>query len=130
MATRGPRPKPTKLHVVDGTFRPGRHAEQAANEPQPEGKLEKPKWLKGKASKIWDEWAPKLDWLTTVDSPVLALWCGLEVEVQTDLEDMTASRISQWRTLASELGMTPAGRARIGASGGKKKADPTEKYFD
>ena len=129
MATRGPKPKPTQLHIVDGTYRPGRHAVQAENEPQPEGALTKPKWLKGKPGRIWDDWAPKLDWLTEVDSPALALWCGLEAEVQADLLDMTASRISQWRTLASELGMMPAGRARIGASGKKKKADPTEQYF-
>jgi len=129
MATRGAKPKPTELHVVQGTFRPGRHEEQAQNEPKPDGQLEKPKYLKGRAGRVWDRIAPKLDWLTEVDSDMLALWCGLQAEHESNLEDMPSSRISQMRTLAAELGLTASGRARIGASGKPKTVDPTSKFF-
>lgn len=128
---RGPKRKPTRLHVVDDTFVPSRHAEMAANEPQPEGELEKPKNLKGKAAKLWDHWAPRLDWLTTVDSPKLAMWCRMAADIDDARStfDVPASYISQWRTLGSELGLDPSARARMGASGKKKDADPTEKFF-
>lgn len=127
--TRGPKRKPTALHVVDGTYRADRHQAQSENEPMPEGRLEKPNYLKGRASKIWDRRAAALTWLTEVDSDAFATWCKLQALIETDFEDLPASMISQWRTLTSELGMVPAGRARIGASSGKKKTDPTEKYF-
>lgn len=129
MATRGPKPKPTELHLVQGTYRPERHEDQAENEPKPEGKLEKPKYLKGRAARVWDRIAPKLEWLTEVDSDTLALWCGLQAEYESNLADMPSSRISQIRVLAAELGMTASGRARIGASGKPKKVDPTAKFF-
>lgn len=129
MATRGQRPKPAKLHVVEGTFRPARHAAQAEAEPQPTGPLQKPAYLKGKAGKIWDRRAPELTWLTSVDSDALAGWCILQETLETARHEMTAALWSQWRMLQSELGMVPAGRARIGAGNGKKKPDNTDGYF-
>lgn len=129
MATRGRKPKPTHMHLVDDTYRPGRHDEQAENEPQPGGKLEKPKYLKGRAGRIWDRIAPKLEWLTEIDSDMVALWCGLQAEHEDNLRDMPSARVAQMRTLAAELGMTASGRARIGASGKPKKVDPTSKFF-
>ncbi len=127
---RGVKPKPASLHIVNGTFEPSRHAARAAEEPIAAGSLAKPKHLKGRASKIWDEAAPLLTWLAEADSPTLALWCELEMEVRRSVADMTASRISQWRALASELGMTPSGRARIGtAKANAKEKDPRQKYF-
>lgn len=35
----GPRPKPTVLHKIDGTFHPTRHGRDRAGEPQPEADL-------------------------------------------------------------------------------------------
>ena len=123
--TRGPKRKPTALHVVAGTFKPSRHGEIAANEPRPTGALQKPAYLKGKPGKVWDRIAIKLDWLTAADSDTLALWCGLQIEAETCLAEMTAARISQLRTLSAELGLTPAGRARIGAASRKERTRTT-----
>lgn len=125
---RGVKPKSAALHVVNGTYEPGRHAARAEHEPEATGGLVKPKHLKGRASKIWDETARLLTWLAESDSAALALWCGLEAEVRAGIGDMTASRISQWRALAHELGLTPSGRARIGSERAKAK-DDADKYF-
>lgn len=128
---RGPKRKATALHVVDGTFKPSRHGDIQAAEPQPEGQLEKPKWLKQRqGGQIWDEIAPQLTWLTRVDSEKLAAWCKLGQAIrEEDATDLPASYWSQWRTLGSELGLDPSGRARIGASSKPKTVDPTSKFF-
>lgn len=128
---RGPKRKPTALHVVDGTFKPSRHGEIEASEPQPEGQLEKPKWLKQRVGgQVWDEWAPELTWLKRIDSEKFAGWCKLAQAVrERDPFDIPAAYWSQWRTIASELGFDPSGRARIGASGKPKTVDPTSKFF-
>ncbi len=127
---RGPKPKSTALRVVDGTFRPDRHQAQAESEPMPEGELEKPKYLKGRASKIWDREAPVLSWLTRADSAMFGVWCSLQAEFEERPEDMVASRIGQLKSIGAELGLTSSGRARMGVSGKKKDVDPTAKFFD
>lgn len=121
--------KPTALHVIDGSFRPGRHAARTS-EPQPTGSPVKPKYLKGKASRIWDEHVQIGHWLTAADSLALAAWCSLGAEMERKFADMPASRISQWRTLGAELGFLCASRSRINVnSASKAKEDPAEKYF-
>ena len=55
---RGRPRKPVALHVVEGTFKPGRHKGQVENEPKPQGKLEKPAYLTGQAEKIWGSVLP------------------------------------------------------------------------
>ncbi len=131
MATRGPKPKSAEVHILQGTYRPGRHEEAAENAPQPEGQLEKPKWLKQRqGGQVWDELAPQLTWLKRIDSEKLAAFCKLSVAIhEEDALDVPASYWSQWRTLGAELGFDPAGRVRIGASGKPKQTDPTAKFF-
>jgi phage terminase small subunit len=117
---RGPKPKPFELRVIEGTA----GADQDPGLPTI-GVLTLPKWLKGAARKIWEEHAPLLPWLVRVDSETLATWCVLASEFHRDPHGMLAARISQMRTLAAELGMTPSGRTRIGNSqtSGKKDKD-------
>lgn len=105
--------KPTHLHAVDGTYRSDRHGDRE-NEPQPEGKPVKPKFLKGRASEIWDEYAAVCYWLTAADSHSFATWCSLAAELERGVKKMVASRISQMRALGSELGTSgPGTRSRI-----------------
>lgn len=120
---RGPKPKPFELRVIDGT--------SAGHAPGPaaEGGLTIPKWLKGIPKRIWEETAPLLPWLGRVDSETLAVWCCLATEFRKDPHGMQAARISQMRTLAAELGMTPSGRTRIGSSSRKPGKDGKTDYF-
>ena len=104
--------KPTHLHAVDGTYNVTKHADRV-NEPQPAGALVKPKWLKGRAAKLWDEYSSIGYWLTAADSHSLATWCGLAAEISAGLKNVTSSRISQYRALGSELGFLCASRSRI-----------------
>jgi hypothetical protein len=128
MAVRGQKPKPTHLRLVQGN---AGHRPVPSGEPVPEGAAEKPKSLKGKAAKLWDEFIAPAFWLTRADSPKALMWCHLHAEFEKSPGNMVASRISQLRALGSELGFDPASRARLGTPGdnGKKK-DPAAKYLE
>lgn len=128
MAVRGRKPKPTHLHVVTGTFRANRHP---LSEPQPEGEVIRPRFLKGRAARIWDEYAPELiriGTLRSVDAHMFAAWCSLASELEQDPERMTAARIAQLRALASCFGMDASSRARLG-TGAEKSADPEDEFL-
>jgi len=124
---RGRKPKPTFLHVVEGTLNVTRHADRPDTE-LPAGRPVKPKWLKRRAARIWDEYAPRMVWLGEIDSAMLAAWCSLFAEFEAD-QAMSAPRISQMRGLAAELGLTPSARTRFRTDGDKTKADPAAKYL-
>lgn len=96
----------------------------------PDGTPVKPGFVKGKAKAIWDQYVVIAYWLTGADSHALGLWCCLTAEAEKGVDKMTAARITQWRTLAAELGFLPASRTRI--KSGKTKdttADPTSKFY-
>ena len=59
----GRKPKPTHLHVAEGTLNVTRHRNRE-NEPVVTGKPVKPKSLNGRASKIWDDVVEFAHWLT------------------------------------------------------------------
>ena len=104
------------------------------NEPKPEGKPSKPKFLKGRASKLWDEYIPALNntrITTFVDAHMFAALCSLMAEFEKNPKEMTASRISQMRGLASSFGMDPSSRSRLSVKdGGESTSDPADKYFN
>lgn len=126
--------KPTKLLEVLGSFEHDPQRRRDA-EPMAEGKAVKPKYLKGLASRIWDEYAPKLEKmgiLYAVDAPALATWCCLEAEFQKDQSRMHASRITQKRGYEGTLGMSPGTRSKLGVTNGgnvEHGADPAEEYL-
>ena len=120
MAIRGAKPKPTRLHVVDGTYRPDRHA--GPSEPEPEGELEKPPKLNGRAGDLWDRYMARAHWLTWADGPKALMWVHMQAEFERAPSKMVASRIGQLRSLGSELGLDPASRARIGTPPAKAKS--------
>ncbi len=116
--------KPTVLKVVQGN--PGRRP-LPENEPIPDGKPVRPKWVKGRAKKVWDEVVGQLFWLTEPDSHKLAVWCGLYAEIAAGLEHVNSARITQWRVLGSELGLDPSARARLTVK--DDDGDPADKFF-
>ena len=123
MATRGAKPKPVKLHLVDGTFRPDRHAAPAETDPQ--GPLERPAKLNGRAAQLWDTYMARAHWLTWADGPKALMWVHMQAEFERSPAKMVASRIGQLRALGSELGLDPASRARI-----KAPATPARSKFE
>lgn len=134
MAIRGRKPKPTHLKLIEGN--PGERPLNE-NEPKPEGDVLKPRFLKGRAAAIWDEYAPeliRLNVLTSVDAHMFATWCALAAELERSPRNMTAARIAQMRALASSFGMDASSRSRlevpaVGKSGRPGK-DEKPSYFD
>ena len=125
--------KPTSIHLVKGTYRPDRHGPRPAARPVPEGQLgTRPRYLKGRAAKLWDQVAAFAWWLSEVDSYKLGMWCTLQAEFEYAPEKMIASRITQLRAVGGDLGIDPAARARLGIIGRKTPEKPIGKdpYFE
>lgn len=123
----GRKPRPTHLKLIDGN--PGKRP-IPEGEIQPEGVVERPKWLKGRASKVWDQYAPelvRLKVLTAVDVHVFGTFCQLAARAEKG--DLLASEIAQFRALASEFGIGAASRARLGTRDGKEDKDPAARYL-
>jgi len=135
MGQRGPKPRATHLHVVDGTFRKDRHTE---DQPTPGGDPVRPKWLKGRPASLWDEVLAFAYWLTVADSYKLAAWCDRQADFEKHRKTWTAADRREHRSLGSELGLDPSSRARMGndlrgvGSGSKetKPKDVAAKYFN
>jgi phage terminase small subunit len=128
---RGRKAKPTVLKLVQGN--PGKRALNK-DEPRPSAGAVKPRFLRGRAAVIWDEYVPELErlgLLRSVDAPMFATWCQLVAEFQRSPRGMTASRISQMRGLAAAFGMEPSARSRLSVKqdDGSNEADPAAKYF-
>lgn len=127
MATRGAKPKPSHLKLVTGNA--GRRP-VPENEPEPEGKPVRPKWLKGRGAALWDEVLAFAFWLTVADSYKLAAWCDRQAEFERKRKQWTAADRREHRTAGTELGLDPSARARMGSPGDAKPAkDPASKYF-
>jgi hypothetical protein len=87
------------------------------SEPQPGTKpAEKPAFLKGRAAKIWDEYAPKFAAMGTlgdVDGHLLAAWCALTARIEAEGADVAMAVMGRWQSLGASLGIGAAERARI-----------------
>lgn len=128
MGVRGPKPKPTHLKLVEGNA--GKRA-LPTDEPTPDGKPVKPKWLKGRGAALWDEVLTFAFWLTVADSYKLAGWCDRQAQFERERKTWTAADRREHRSSGSELGLDPASRARMGKPpDGGKKNDPSSQYFD
>lgn len=92
--------KGTQFHVLNGTFRPDRHADQDAPEP-PQGIPVPPKALTADAKAEWDRMVKRLEeskTLTVVDDAALYQYVNLFAET----EQIKADAI-QARTLSKDL---------------------------
>lgn len=151
MGKRGPRPKPTALKLLEGTFRPDR---AAANEPMPAPGIPRcPKSLDRDGKRAWDAVVPelqKLGLLTIIDGAVLEGYAqayskavkadraikkhGLIVKTPWGLQTNPAVAVSrnEWaavRKFAAEFGLTPSARSRINAQPPAPPADSTKDFL-
>jgi phage terminase small subunit len=121
--------KPTALKIIQGN--PGKRPLNR-HEPMPASGCEKPKFLKGRAARIWDEYAPELERtgvLTAVDGHLFAAWCTLAAELEVQAGKMSAPRIAQMRMLAAAFGLEPSSRARLVVKPDEKTEDPAAPYL-
>lgn len=126
MATRGAKPKPTALRVIEGNA--GKRP-LPEDEPDPGGRPSKPNKLRKRESELWDEFIETAFWLSAHDGPKAHMWVCMQAEFERGPSKMIAGRIAQLRALGSELGLDPASRTRLGGNG-KKKKDGDGGYFD
>jgi hypothetical protein len=118
---RGAKPKPEYLRVIDGTARGDRAVTlegQAIPAPP------RPKHLKGRAAKVWDEMVARHPEFTEFQFTVLESYCQLKAEHETGAKTMPTARIVELRRQA-ELLLAPRGLP----SGEGKKRDKAEDYF-
>jgi P27 family predicted phage terminase small subunit len=136
MATRGRKPKPTALKVLEGN--PGKRPLNK-NEPQPEKKAPRcPSWLEPEAKKEWKRMAKTLETigvLTQVDKAAFTGYCQAyarwkEAEEflskhgtifktpsgyiqQVPQVSIAQTYLKVMKDFCSEFGLTPAARTRI-----------------
>lgn len=132
MATRGAKPKPVKLRLVDGSHNVSRHGKMAAATKIVEtaatafGKLEKPSFLKGNAIQAWKKYIEPAGWLDASREPAAIAFCELWSEFRFNPTGFPAAKHGQLRAYMAELGLTDE-RNRA-ADGDKKK--PGDEFFD
>ena len=140
---RGRKPKPTKLHILEGTYRPDRKNQ---NEPTPDPCIpEPPDHIQGAALDEWRRISPELaaiGLLSNVDRNALAaccqLWatiaeaeeklrtCGLVAtttngtEIQSPWLGIRNKALALYHKYLVEFGMTPSSRGRLGVKGQPK----------
>lgn len=132
MATRGAKPKPARLRLVDGTHNVTRHGKAAAAEKLVEtaaaefGKLVKPAYLKGQAAWAWKRYIEPAGWLDGSREAAAIAFCELWQEFRDGPRMFPASKHGQLRAYMSELGLTDE-RNRGDA---EKKDEPDEFFGD
>lgn len=141
MATRGRKPKPTAVKILEGN--PGKRALNE-REPSPEKKAPScPKWLEKEAKKEWRRLASKMEQigiLTEVDMAAFAGYCqcysrwkeneefisknGSLVRtpsgywMQVPQVSIAQQYMKQMERFAEQFGLTPASRSRLIADDG------------
>ena len=143
MATRGRKPKPTALKLLEGN--PGKRPINEHEPVPPKGTVKCPTWLEPEAKKEWKRLAPSLEAmgvLTQADLTAFAGYCQAyarwkEAEEvisqhgsifqtpsgyvqQVPQVSIAQQNLKIMQSFCSEFGLTPATRARIIANGGGK----------
>jgi P27 family predicted phage terminase small subunit len=146
-------PKPTSLHVLDGTFRPDRHTEVAVPEAEP-GHCPPPDSLSEAARRVWEERAPEMvakGLLRPRYSEMFEVWCIAVVNMrrasaivdatgpvikgrQEQVVSNPASReTARWarivQLVGSELGLSPASVSMIGRAQAKPEGASPERLL-
>ena len=143
MATRGRKPKPPALKLLEGN--PGKRPINEHEPVPPKGTVKCPTWLEPEAKKEWKRLAPSLEAmgvLTQADLTAFAGYCQAyarwkEAEEfisqhgsifqtpsgyvqQVPQVSIAQQNLKIMQSFCSEFGLTPATRARIIANGGGK----------
>lgn len=143
MATRGRKPKPTALKLLEGN--PGKRPINEHEPIPPKGTVKCPTWLEPEAKKEWKRLAPSLEAmgvLTQADLTAFAGYCQAyarwkEAEEfisqhgsifqtpsgyvqQVPQVSIAQQNLKIMQSFCSEFGLTPATRARIIANGSGK----------
>lgn len=141
MATRGRKPKPTALKILEGN--PGKRPLNEHEPVPPKAVIKCPMWLEPEAKKEWRRLAPALESmgiLTTVDITAFAGYCQAyarwkEAEEfisqhgsifqtpsgyvqQVPQVSIAQQNLKIMQSFCSEFGLTPATRSRIIANAG------------
>jgi len=130
MATRGAKPKPAALRVVDGTVRTGRHGTESDQREKAEesqtafGELKKPSNMKGEGAKAWKAYIEKAYWLDASREPAAIAFCELWQEFRFNPTGFTSAKHGQLRAYMSELGLTDE-RNRA-----ENEKGPGDEFFD
>lgn len=153
---KGPKPKPTKLKLVQGN--PGKRP-ISENEPKPEvvNSPKAPRWLGGIAAAEWRRMVPlleKLGLLTTIDLQMFASYCsawgvyrenyafirkngytfividkeGNELTKRYPQVKIAEEYLRICKTLGENFGLTPSARTRIQV-GSEEMADAETFFF-
>lgn len=141
--TRGRPPKPTQLHVVDGTFNTTRHAARA-HAPAGKGKPEKPQGLDEFGEECWNNFvgrAVEIGVGCEIDSVAVAEACRLYSfyrracaaaaldPVDKEVRCAVTGYWAAFERLASRFGFTPADRLKLVAPKSADSGDPADKHF-
>lgn len=130
MATRGAKPKPAHLRLIDGTRNATRHGSESDLREAAEkatasfGKLTRPKHLKGEALRAWAKWIEPADWLDGSREAAAIAFCELWNEFRSAPIKFPASKHGQMRAYMSELGLTDE-RNRLA-----KEDEEKDEFFD
>lgn len=130
MATRGARPKPAALRLVDGTHNVTRHGKaedaKAAVDAafNASGPLKPPSGMKGEALKAWKRFIVPAAWIDGFREPAAIAFCELWAQHQKCPEMFVAAKHGQMRAYMAELGLTDE-RNR-----GKVSEGPKDEFFD
>ncbi len=112
MATRGAKPKPAHLRIVDGTNNVTRHGSEADARKRVEaateafGELVKPKEFKGQAAWAWRRFIEPAAWLDASREGSAVAFCELWQEFRFCPTGFPAAKHGQLRAYMSELGLT------------------------
>lgn len=130
MATRGAKPKPTHLRIIDGTNNVTRHGSEGVARAKVEastklfGKPVKPKDMKGAAAAAWKNYIEPASWLDGSREAAAIAFCELWQEFRFAPTSFPASKHGQMRAYMSELGLTDE-RNRLGSD-----EKPKDEFFD
>lgn len=152
---RGRKPKPTTLHVAQGTFNATRHADRAS-EPRPDVKVPSAPAMVAKNDTASEEWERicrellSLGLMTELDRGAIAAYCmsysrWAEAEANLADESLTVATeksvivnplvtvanqaMENMRKFLIEFGMTPSSRARVRGTEQPKKDNGKSRFF-
>ena len=107
--TKGRKPKPAHLRLVDGTHRSDRHGDAGkllSDAAAAFGPLRMPSYFKRQARVAWQRYITPASWLDASREPAAIAFCELWQELRSAPTSFQAAKHGQMRAYMSELGLT------------------------